>query len=170
MAKLLMNPEVKPVSCLGGPPSSGTLQMFSTPEVESRYARDFPSGTQPNAIGWTVRGRSIVFTALSSLTETRPSFGWLPAWSSGKKYAISFPSGEKEGNSETRLVICTGAPPSIGTSQTERAPRRSDVKTTERPSGEQTGYASPLLPVVSCLGFEPSIFIRQMFRLPARSD
>src|ERR1044072_1562147 len=51
IAKLLMKPELKLLSCFGGPPSSETLQTFRTPEVVWRYAIDFPSGNQANSTG-----------------------------------------------------------------------------------------------------------------------
>src|SRR5689334_4957789 len=62
MAKLLMKPELKLVTCFGGPPSSETVQTLRTPELESRKATDFPSGSHDIAIGCTVNGRSMVFT------------------------------------------------------------------------------------------------------------
>src|SRR6185369_10109193 len=169
IAKLFMNSDLNLVSCFGGPPSSGVLQMFRIPEALSRYAIDFPSGSQAKAIGDAVSGNSMVFTGSPPSKGSSATLGWLED-SSGYTHAISLPSGEIEASSQDCLATCTGVPPSIPTLDTVQILDLVDINTTELPSGEQTGYASTSLPNVSCFGFVPSRFIRQMFRLRERFD
>src|SRR5687768_11160373 len=103
---------------------------------------DRPSGIQEKANGCTERGRSIVLTGSPPSRGTRPSLGWLFACSSVWKYATVLPSGEIVGDWEARLVNCTGDPPSMPIFQMLVLSERSDMKTNERPSAEDTGDES----------------------------
>ena len=100
--------DVKCVICFAGPPEIGTLQKLGIPSNTSTYSRERLSGGHIQQLA--VAGRSTVFGGCDPEVDMIVTFG---NWSLYEN-AINLPSGEIEGQDESRSVNFTDVPPVVG--------------------------------------------------------